>query len=485
MNRHTAIALILAIIFLAVNMFAVYNELYLLWLLPVFLLIIFLAIYSIDIFFLLVLFFVPLSVQLRFLVNEPAVDIFLPTELFLAVILLILVFKLCYGRELNRVLFRHPVSIAILFFLGWTLITALTSTIFLVSIKFMLVRLCFIAGFFYLSVELFKRPGYIKKALTAYMAGMILLVFYNFFNLLNVGLFNQEAAHSTMHPFFNDHTSFGAALAFLLPLAVFYAYESKSGLKKLFYIFCILVFIAGLVFSYSRAAWISVFISLLFSMIFIMRISWRLVFGLAAVSAVILALSWSSILMKLENIDQDSSGNMAEHIHSIANITSDASNVERINRWKSALRMSSERPLFGWGPGTYQFKYAPYQMAAERTHISTNFGDGGNAHSEYLSAFVESGFPAMLLFIIIIVLAYRNGIRVWYSEVDRNIKYMSLALMTGLLTYVIHGALNNFLDTDKIAAPFWMFIAALLVLNNSVNNNLLLEGSDPEIGEKK
>jgi hypothetical protein len=37
--------------------------------------------------------------------------------------------------------------------------------------------------------------------------------------------------------------------------------------------------------------------------------------------------------------------------------------------------------------------------------------------------------------------------------------------MAGLLTYVIHGFLNNFLDTDKISAPFWTFIAGLVVLD--------------------
>ena len=32
----------------------------------------------------------------------------------------------------------------------------------------------------------------------------------------------------------------------------------------------------------------------------------------------------------------------------------------------------------------------------------------------------------------------------------------------GLVTYFIHGALNNFLDIDKIAVPFWGFAAMIV-----------------------
>ena len=31
------------------------------------------------------------------------------------------------------------------------------------------------------------------------------------------------------------------------------------------------------------------------------------------------------------------------------------------NRWNSAMRMWQERPVFGWGPGTYMFQSAPFQ----------------------------------------------------------------------------------------------------------------------------
>ena len=85
-----------------------------------------------------------------------------------------------------------------------------------------------------------------------------------------------------------------------------------------------------------------------------------------------------------------------ERIESISNVSSDASNLERFNRWNSAIRMFQERPIQGWGPGTYAFCYAPFQDSKDLTIISTNFGDGGNAHSEYLGPLAEQGLFGML-----------------------------------------------------------------------------------------
>jgi hypothetical protein len=35
----------------------------------------------------------------------------------------------------------------------------------------------------------------------------------------------------------------------------------------------------------------------------------------------------------------------------------------------------------------------------------------------------------------------------------------------GLITYYLHGFLNNFLDMDKASAPFWGFTAMIAVLS--------------------
>jgi hypothetical protein len=40
-----------------------------------------------------------------------------------------------------------------------------------------------------------------------------------------------------------------------------------------------------------------------------------------------------------------------------------------------------------------------------------------------------------------------------------------LTTFLGLVTYYLHGGLNNFLDIDKAAVPFWAFTAVVVLMD--------------------
>jgi hypothetical protein len=40
-----------------------------------------------------------------------------------------------------------------------------------------------------------------------------------------------------------------------------------------------------------------------------------------------------------------------------------------------------------------------------------------------------------------------------------------MGVFLGLVTYFVHGVLNNYLDTDKASAPFWGFLALMVVFD--------------------
>ena len=152
-------------------------------------------------------------------------------------------------------------------------------------------------------------------------------------------------------------------------------------------------------------------------------------------------------------------------MRSISNISSDASNLERINRWQAAIRLFNERPFFGWGPGTYQFVYAPFQRSKEKTIISTNAGDGGNAHSEYIGPLSEMGVIGMLLvFLLVAVMVYR-GLNTYKKARNKESRILTLAATLALISYFVHGLLNNFLDTDKLSVPVWGLMAIIVVMD--------------------
>ena len=129
--------------------------------------------------------------------------------------------------------------------------------------------------------------------------------------------------------------------------------------------------------------------------------------------------------------------------------------------------MYAERPFLGHGPGTYMFLYAPYQKPSEKTIISTNGGNRGNAHSEYLGPLAESGTFGLLTFLGIIITVIAVSINSYQRLENDRVKGLLRVAFLGLITYYLHGFLNNFLDMDKASAPFWGFTAMIAVLSIS------------------
>jgi O-antigen ligase len=435
-------------------------------LVPAALAVLLLALLSLEHLLLLTLFLTPLSLQLSWFTGGTGIDLSVPTEPIMALVLLITLFKLIVTREFRAELLRHPVTILMGLYLLWTLVTALTSTMPGVSFKTLAYRMWFIGGFYLIAAQLASSEKFSRQYVIAYSAGLAIVVIWFIIKVRGAGLLNQQFAHSACYPFYRDHTSFGASMAFLLPPLAVMLFRRKTGLPaRVLLAFLIILFLAGLILSYSRAAWVSLLAALLIAVILWLRMPRRLLGITAAGVIVALTLSAGWIWQRMDSTTEDSSADLGQHLRSASNISTDQSNLERINRWKCALRMFAEKPLAGWGPGTYQFSYGPFQKASERTVISTDFGDAGNAHSEYLGALSESGLPGALLYLLITITSVITGIRVWYREKRGASGYFALAILTGILTYVVHGIMNSFLDSDKIAALWWGFIAIVTAMD--------------------
>jgi O-antigen ligase len=127
--------------------------------------------------------------------------------------------------------------------------------------------------------------------------------------------------------------------------------------------------------------------------------------------------------------------------------------------------MFKEKPVFGYGPGTYMFQYAPFQLTKDRTIISTNAGDAGNSHSEYLGPLSESGLLGLLTFLLITIVVIYTGVKTYSRTKDQRLRMIVLGALIGLVTYYFHGTMNNFLDTDKASVPFWGFTAAIVAID--------------------
>lgn len=453
----------IAALFIAIDSFLIAKfQYYMFNLLPLALIAIAALFFALDRALLFSVLCIPFSIPLK--EYYPALDfnVDIPTEPLFVGIMFIFILKILLERNYDRNILKHPLSVMTIIYLLWHLVTVCTSSLPLVSLKSWVASLWFIIPFFFLGILLFKNEKNIYRFFFLYMIPFAVLIIITLIKHSAYN-FDQHIGNGIMSPYFNDHTSYGAAIAMFLPFLIGFSLCGEIKLKwRIVALVLTLIFVTGLIFSYTRAAWISLVGALAMFLILKLRISNKIVLAVVVIGISGFLMFQDKIFIKMESNKVESSTDFSKHIKSISNITSDASNLERINRWHCAVRMFKERPIFGWGPGTYQFKYAPYQHSDEKTIISTNAGDGGNAHSEYLGSLAESGLLGMLNYVLICIVIYVTGTRTYHKLKDKKHKLIVASALCGLVTYFIHGALNNFLDIDKIAVPFWGFAAMIV-----------------------
>ncbi|NDF59494.1 MAG: hypothetical protein EB100_00260 [Crocinitomicaceae bacterium] len=462
----------IGVLFVLIAQLFIFEENWYFFLLPIGLLFIYVALYATKQLISLLFFLTPLSINIEEYV--PGFGLFLPTEpLFFGLMILVLAYQF-RSKIIPTYLYSNGLVITIGIYLSWLVISALASTHPIVSFKFILAKLWYIVPLFGFGALYFVNTKNIFRFVWMFCIGMLVVIVYTLIHHATFG-FGEKEGHWVMWPFFKDHTSYGALTALILPLLIgLYFQKSNSLIVQLVVVVSIIIDLLGIYFSYTRAAWLSVVAAIVVGLL----IHFKVKFKYLALGGVFLMIGvgvyWTEIQFLLEkNKYEHTTENFGERLQSATNVTSDASNLERINRWSCAIEMFKERPLFGFGPGTYAFEYARFQEPENLTIISTNFGDMGNAHSEYLGPLSETGLIGLLTFLGVVVLLFYKGITLYISyplEQD-SLRFLILMFVLSLVTYFVHGILNNYLDMDKAAVPVWSMAIIFVVLEEKLKKS--------------
>jgi putative inorganic carbon (hco3(-)) transporter len=447
------------VLIFAKDMFYLFN------LIPFSILIILLAIFNIEKIIYIMVFSTPLAISLKELGLDQGLNLSLPTEpLMIGITFIYFLNELINGVTDKRIL-KHPITITIFVQMSWILITTLTSQLPIISIKFLFAQTWFLTSCYFICTLLFKRKKAIINHLLFYSAALAIVAIITIYKQVSYA-FNEKTTDWIVSPFYNDHTAYGAALAMYIP--VMFGLSFMKNISKTIRIVCFalaIIFLISIIVSFARAGWLSLTLALVVLLTLSLKIKFKTIFFTIVVSALILMTLQNEILMLLNKNNTDSDGKFSNNIKSISNISTDDSNLERLNRWSCALQMFQEKPVFGFGPGTYQFLYAPYQKSSLKTSISTNYGDKGGTHSEYLRPLCEQGLIGAIIIIILVTTAMFIGYRLVYTVKDKSVKILTISILMGISTYFVHGFFNNFLSTDKASVPFWGFLAMLVCLD--------------------
>ena len=462
--RYNLLLIVFSVIFIAINGWFLFTGNYFFSFIPLVIAVIYFSFYRTKELLFFVILCTPFSLNLEAL-EMGNVGFYLPTEPILFGLLIILILRGILRGNYDVKIFNHPVTIALIAYLTWMLITVFTSSDPLISAKFLIAKLWFVIPLYFFLITIFRQKEAMFQVVWLYLISLSIVVFITLIRHYGWG-FDQKAAHWIMSPFYKDHTSYGAIVAFYIPLTIGLLFRKKNTpLIQYILIAFLLILTVGLVYSYTRAAWLSLVAAAGVWALFKFKINIKYVAILGIFAGFVGFQYYTDISIALSKNKTDSSENLSKHIESMSNISTDASNLERINRWNSAIRMFEERPVFGWGPGTYAFEYAPFQHSSEITVISTNSGNRGNAHSEYLGVLSEMGVLGFVSFLALLFFVFYRSSMLYIRLEDKELKVLLLSIIMALVSYFIHGVLNNYLDTDKASVPVWTCIAIIVAID--------------------
>jgi putative inorganic carbon (HCO3(-)) transporter len=273
------------------------TEFYWIFLLPLVLLIVLLAFYRLEMLMLLAVFFTPLSINLQ--KTDFGIGVSLPAEPIIFGIMIIFFLKLLYERKFDKDILFHPVSIIIILHLTWMCIATAFSTLPLVSIKATLARICFVSVYYFLATQLFRDFRNISKFIWLYTGTLVVVIFYAII-VHAANNFTEKSAHSSMTPFYNDHTAYAAVISLFIPVIMAGVFDtSKNIAKRLLALLVTAIFITAIIDSYGRAAWVGIAAALVASFAFVFRVKSWMIFAAAGILLIGIVSQWTQIIINL------------------------------------------------------------------------------------------------------------------------------------------------------------------------------------------
>jgi len=253
----------------------------------------------------------------------------------------------------------------------------------------------------------------------------------------------------------------------MVPLTLAAIFLSRKwSLAWFFAIVGLVVFLVATYFSYSRAAWMAVVFACGVYVLVRMRVmQYAILFFYGFVLAGILWMAHANTYMRFKPKFEKTVMHESLEDHILATIQgTDISSAERYYRWIAAIRMSQDHPIFGVGPNNFYEHYKGYVVIAFRTWVSRNF-ERSTTHNYFLYMLVEQGYPATILYGLLIFAIFFYGQGLYARLTDRREKIIVMSILCMIGAVFINNFFSELLETDKIGSLFFMGIATLILMD--------------------
>jgi len=365
------------------------------------------------------------------------------------------------SSQISKDLITHPVSLLFLAQLCWMSISGIFSTEQVVSIKNVLAKMWYVIPFFLLPLILIKEEKDFRKIFKFLAIGLFLAIAYVLANHARFG-FSFDMANKVVRPIFRNHVNYAIMMVAFLPYFWYLIRTSKSKLKIVNY-GLLLFLLAGIYFSYTRAAQACVILAIgYFGVIKFRMTKIAICVGLILVSFLTLHLSVSNTYLDYApDFETTVVHKKFDNLLEATTKMQDISTVERFYRWIAGAYMVKEKPLTGYGPGTFYFQYSPHTVRSFQTYVSDNPEKSG-IHNNYLMVTVEQGLPGLLIMLLIAIIPLILAENTYHRLQVLSEKMIVLAAATCYFLIDVVLLMNDLLEADKVG-PLYYLSAAIIV----------------------
>jgi len=412
------------------------------------------------------LFTIPASIQINF--AGDTMSITLPDQPIMWLFLLL--FIIIWARNpmvMPQWWWRDKLVFIVVLQFIWTIISVIFSKMVFFSAKFLLAKSWLMVCYFIFPVFIFQDKKDYIRAFKILLVPMLMTVIVILIHHAMLG-FRFDKVQRSMSGLYYNHVDYSAVISMFFPLLLI-AYpftKGRSAVTRGALIITILLFIAGIGFSYARAAVIAVVFALAVGAAIRLRfvnVIMPFIYGLLVLLFVYMIPNNKYLDFRPDYNNTYMHKDFVDHLISTFK-GKDMSSMERVYRWIAAVRMSKDEPWTGVGPRAFYYYYKPYAVSSFQTYVSRN-NEHSTTHNYYLYMLVEQGYPAMILYALLIPMIFAKAQKVYHRFKDKFWR----AVTIGLAMCIASGFINNFfselIETHKVGALFYIPVALLIILD--------------------
>lgn len=295
---------------------------------------------------------------------------------------------------------------------------------------------------YFLIVQLIDTDELVERVLFLSIVSIGLLGFHGTYQyitgaeMLGNWVDSSETVATRAYSIVGGPNTLGSLLVLFIPIGFGTFLVEKDILKKLIYIVMTIGMGLGLIFTFSRGAWLAVFIAVI---VFIAFVAKRMIVSITTLLLTVV-LSVDTLWDRIYNMFTK------EYI-------AKASSGGRLYRWNFALEKWSESKLLGLGIGRFG-------GAVATNHNLTPF----YMDNYYLKTLTESGIIGLTAFVLLQLSTLVNMFLCIVGTTNQRYRIIMFSIFSGLIGLLVHNGVENIFEAPFSLVYYWTMVGVLVAM---------------------